>query len=181
MSSQEQLRAISLIIVLAALGGISSVLVGYAGRLLGTIPVFSFVGGQLISGLHVLWLVLAAVMVRKPGAAIVTGAIKGLIEVSLFSHLGIFSFVVALLEGVIVDLVFIFFKKKSATSILLAGGFASASNLIVVHWFFLPSLTFLVYFAAYLASFLSGVIFGGYLAIQILRIIPTNLTSLRED
>jgi ABC-type thiamin/hydroxymethylpyrimidine transport system permease subunit len=163
------------LIVLSSLGGSTSVLVGYASQLLSSITLFPFVTPQLLSGLHVFWLTLAGLLVEKRGSATMTGALKGLIEASFFSHIGAFSFAVSLLEGAAVDLVFAVLKKKHKASIYLAGGLSSASNLIIVQFFFLPPLPILVYALAYSAAFLSGLVFGGYLTRQVLKIIPADL------
>jgi len=153
------------------------VLVGYAGQLLSLVALFPFVTPQLLSGLHVFWLILAAVMVPKRGSATVTGALKGLIEASLFSHLGLFSFVVSLVEGAVADVVFIFLKREHKTAVYIAGGLSSASNLLIVQLFFLPPLPILIYVLAYLAAFLSGLVFGGYLATKVLELIPANFKA----
>jgi ABC-type thiamin/hydroxymethylpyrimidine transport system permease subunit len=151
------------------------VLVGYAGQLLSSITVFPFVTPQFLSGLHVFWLILAAMMVPMHGSATAAGASKGLIEASLFSHLGVFSFAVSLTEGVVVDFVFVLLKKNHAFSVYAAGGLSSASNLLIVQLFFLPSLPILIYVSAYFAAFLSGLLFGGYLTTKVLKVIPANL------
>lgn len=164
-----------MLIVLSSLGGSTSVLVGYASQLLSSITLFPFVTPQLLAGLHVFWLTLAGLLVEKRGSATMTGALKGLIEASFFSHLGVFSFAVSLFEGAVVDVVLAVFKKKHKAAIYLAGGLSSASNLIIVQFVFLPSLPLPVYGMAYSAAFLSGLVFGGYLTRQVLKIIPADL------
>ena len=172
-------KNLAVILIFSALGSVSSVLVGYAGSLLSTLTIFSFVVPQLLSGLHVFWLVLTALMVPTRGSATVTGALKGLIEVSLFSHLGIFSFAVSLTEGIVVDLVFAIIKKRHKLSVYVAGGLSSASNLIIIQVFFLPAQPTLIYASAYFAAFLSGLIFGGYLTTKAQKTIPANLQTTK--
>lgn len=157
-----------------------SVLVGYAGQLLSSITLFPFVTPQLLAGLHVLWLTTAALLVNKKGTATATGALKGLVEASLFSHLGVFSFAVSLLEGAVVDFVFALLKKNRTFSVYIAGGLSSASNLLIVQLFFLPPLPILIYALAYFAAFLSGLLFGGYLTIKVLKVIPANLQNTTQ-
>jgi ABC-type thiamin/hydroxymethylpyrimidine transport system permease subunit len=159
------------------MGGLTSVFVGYAGQLLSAITLFPFVTSQLLSGLHVFWLILAAAMVSTRGSAAVTGALKGLIEASLFSHLGLFSFLVSLLEGAVADTVFAFLKRKHEITVYFAGGLSSASNLLIVHLFFFPPLSIPIYVLAYFAAFLSGLPFGGYLTTKVLRVILANLQT----
>jgi ABC-type thiamin/hydroxymethylpyrimidine transport system permease subunit len=118
---------------------------------------------------------LAAMMVPMRGSATVAGALKGLIEVSLFSHLGLFSFAVSFLEGVVADVVLALLRRNWAFSVYVAGGLSSASNLLIVQLFFLPSLPILIYALAYFAAFLSGLVFGGYLTTKVLKVVPANL------
>jgi len=172
-------KNLAVILIFSALGSVSSVLVGYAGRLLATFTMFSFVVPQLLSGLHVFWLVLTALMVPTRGSATVTGALKGLIEISLFSHLGIFSFAVSLTEGIVVDLVFAIIKKRHKLSVYVAGGLSSASNIIIIQVFFLPAQPTLIYASAYFAALLSGLLFGGYLTTKVQKTIPVNLQTTK--
>ncbi len=177
---RNNLRDLAALLVLSSLGGSTSVLVGYAGQLLSSVTLFSFAAPQLLSGFHVFWLILAAMMVPMLGSATVAGALKGLIEASLFSHLGPFSFVVSLLEGAVADLVFALLKREHKATVYFAGGLSSASNLLVVQLFFLPSLPLMVYALAYSVSFLSGLLFGGYLSMQVLKAIPANLRAVND-
>jgi ABC-type thiamin/hydroxymethylpyrimidine transport system permease subunit len=170
-----RVKSLAVLLLFSAVGGVNSVLVGYAGSLLSALTASSFVVPQLLSGLHVFWLVLLALLVPTRGSATAAGALKGLVEASLFSHLGIFSFAVSLIEGAVVDLVFALLKKNSTFSVYVAGGLSSASNLLIVQLFFLPSLPILVYVSVYFAAFLSGLLFGGYLTTKVLKVIPTNL------
>jgi energy-coupling factor transport system substrate-specific component len=170
-------KNLAFIVIFSAVGSVSSLLVGYAGRLLSTFASFSIVVPQLLSGLHVFWLVLIALIVPVRGSATTAGALKGLIETSLFSHLGVFSFAVSLIEGVVVDLVFALLRKNRTLSVYVAGGLSSASNLIIVQLFILPAPPLLIYASAYFAAFLSGLLFGGYLATKVLKVIPANLQT----
>lgn len=180
MESRNRLKELPIILVLGALGGLTSIFVGYASRLLSSLAVFSFVVPQLLAGFHVFWLVLAAIIVNMKGSATMTGALKGLIEASLFSHIGIFSFLVSFIEGFFVDFILTILKKNKAISVYLAGGFSSASNLLVIQLFFLPPLPTLVYAAAYFVSFLSGLVFGSYLATRVFKALPPNLQIPRQ-
>jgi energy-coupling factor transport system substrate-specific component len=67
-------RSLAVILIFSALGSVNSVLVGYAGRLLSMLTTFSFIVPQLLSGLHVFWLVLVALLVRTRGSATIAGA-----------------------------------------------------------------------------------------------------------
>ena len=172
MERGNRLRGLSIILVLSALGGLNSIFVGYAGRLVSSLGLSFFAAPQLLAGFHVFWLVLAAMLVNMKGSATTTGALKGLIEAALFSHIGIFSFIVSFTEGFFVDVLLAVFKRRNAVSVYLAGGFSSASNLLVIQLFFLPPLPTLVVASAYFASFLSGLVFGSYLATRVFRGLP---------
>jgi hypothetical protein len=81
------------------------------------------------------------------------------------------------LEGVVADVVLALLRRNRAFSVYVAGGLSSASNLLVVQLFFLPSLPILICALAYFAAFLSGLVFGGYLTIKVLKVIPSNLQN----
>ncbi len=161
------LRNLLLLTILATLGACFSVPIGYAGGFLNSLAVFPLALPQLLSGLHVLWIMLARLLVPQRGSAVFVGGLKGLVESSLFSHLGVFAFVVSLLEGVIVEMVLVFSKRGSTLTTYAAGGLSSASNLLVVQFLFLPALSLAVYVLGYFAAFVSGVVFAGYLGTRV--------------
>lgn len=164
---------LSFIIILSALGGAVSVPIGRIGDLLKTIPGIPFGSSQALSGLHVIWLVLAAGLVKKTGSGTMTGVLKGLIELCLFSFHGIFVLLISTVEGLIVDAVFIFARRNNTPSICLAGGLSSASNVAVLQLILLPRLPAAILAFMYLTSFISGVAFGGYLSKRILDVART--------
>lgn len=63
----SRLRSFLLLVFLGALGALVSVPVGYAGSVLNALALFPLVVPQLLSGLHVFWLVLVALMVPQRG------------------------------------------------------------------------------------------------------------------
>ena len=166
-------RELSLIIIFSALGGAVSVPIGYAGNFLKTVPGIPFGSSQALSGLHVLWIVLAAVMVRKTGSGTMTGFLKGLVELFLFSYHGIFVLLISSVEGIIVDIVLIIARRTDTPSICLAGGLSSASNVSVIQFILVPSLPMPILAFMYLTSFLSGLVFSGYISKRILDITGT--------
>lgn len=169
-------RELSLIVILSALGGMSSVPIGHLGNLLKTVPGAPLGSSQALSGLHVLWIVLAAMLVRRRGSGAMTGVVKGLVEASLLSFHGIFVILIASLQGVIVDLVFIAFRRVNTRSICLAGGLSSASNVIVVQFILVPGLPIPVLAFMYLASFISGALLAGYLCKRVLDVFSSDLS-----
>ena len=149
-----------------------SVPIGHAGNLLKAVPGLPVGSSQARSGLHVLWLVLAAALVRKPGAGTMTGILKGLVEMSLFSYHGVIVLLMSALEGFMVDLVLTLIRRIDTRSICLAGGLSSASNVAVTQFLIVPHLPKAVFAFMYLTSFISGLLFAGYLGRRVLDIIP---------
>ena len=129
--------------------------------------------GQLLAGLHVFWLVLVAAVVKNRGAATVSGALIGVIGMVLPNHLGLIVFFMALLEGVVVDLALLPFKRITQPAALFAAGLSSASNVLVLQAFqvFPVSFPLGVLAAMYGASFFSGLMFGGYLSVRSLEVL----------
>jgi len=167
-----------ILILLSALGGFTSVLVGYAGNFLSLIPLATSISGQLLSGFHVYWLILSVYILRRTGSATATGALKGLIEMMLFSHLGILVLLISFVEGLVVDLAFFWFRKTGFLSFCVAGGFSAASNVVLLQFFLIPSLPLAMYVAMYLVSFFSGVLMGGFLALKTTKSLRGFLPSL---
>ncbi len=170
-------RNISIIIILSVLGGIFSVPVGYAGRLLSAAPFLSFILSQFLSGLHIFWLIMAVLLTRRESSALVSGALKGIIEVSLSSHLGFFAFLISFVEGIVAFIALLAFKKVKYASVYLASGFSSASNVIVLQLILIPALPTFVYVFMYLVSFISGLLFGGFFCSQIRCILPNEFSA----
>ncbi len=165
-------KNLCIIVVLSALGGAVSIPVGYAGSFLSAILLFPLAAPQLLAGVHVFWLILAALLVPKTGAATFAGACKGLIEAAFFSHLGAIAFVLSFVEGLAVDCVLMLIRKEGRIPILIAGGFSSASNLLVLQLLLLPTLPLEAVGLAYSAAFMSGVVFGSLLSIKVSGAVP---------
>ena len=125
-------RELSLIIILSALGGAVSVPIGYAGNLLKSVPILPLGTPQLLSGIHVLWVILAALLIKKPGTATLTRAVKGLVELFLFSFHGIQVLFISLIEGIIADKILRALGQDSPMKVGVAGGFASSSIVLVI-------------------------------------------------
>lgn len=172
--NMRSLNKIMLIAMLSSAGGASSFLVSRGATLLSLIPFTYPVASQFLSGLHVTWLILAAVLVRSKGSVIGTGLLKGLIEMLLGGN-NVFALLLSFTEGLVAETVFATFQNTRTVSVYLAGGLSSASNLIIVTLFFLPQLPFWVYAAMFVASFASGLLFAGYLSSQICKVLPASL------
>ena len=72
-------RDLLVMAALASLGGIAGTYINALGDAVQS--VLGFAGTtQWAAGLHVLWLVLAAGIVKKPGTGTITGVLKGFVE-----------------------------------------------------------------------------------------------------
>ncbi|MEM3403402.1 MAG: ECF transporter S component [Nitrososphaeria archaeon] len=177
MNVHSRSKILSLTVILGAIGGVVSVPIGYAGRMLSIVPGFSLFLSQALSGFHVFWLVLAAALIKKPCIGITVGALKGLVELSLGSHLGLIALIISLVEGFFVDITLLILGGNRVLYTYLAGGFSSASNVIVLRMFLLTTLPIVFILVMSIVSFISGLVFGGYLSSQSIRIL---LAKLRE-
>ena len=170
-------RELSMIAILSALGGAFSILLGYAGNFLTSIPLLPFGSTQFFSGLHVFWIVLASVMVNKKGVGTLTGVLKGLVESALVSFHGFIALPISALEGAVLDLCLMIFGRDKTVSICLAAGFSSASNVLILQALVLPKsfapfLTFM-----YLASFISGFTWAGLLLKRIVDLVKKHASA----
>ncbi len=164
-------RDLLLMAALAALGGISSTYINFIGDFFQSF--LGFAGTtQWAAGLHVLWLILAVGLTKKTGAGTITGLIKGGIELFSGNTHGLLVLLVDLAAGILVDLGLLPFRKKDHwITYALAGGLASASNVLVFQLFAaVPAdiLTYGLIVLIALVAFISGVIFAGILGAGLL-------------
>jgi energy-coupling factor transport system substrate-specific component len=165
------LHELLIMVVLAALGGTTSSLVSWAGRAIHVTGLPC--GGQFLAGAHVLWLVLAVGLVRRPGAATVTGLLKGAVEIYSGNPHGPAVLAFSLVAGVCVDAVFVLLGRRPHPVVLsLAGGVAAASNVLVGNLAAsVPDTAFasIVLLALASVAFASGAVLGGLLGHALLR------------
>jgi len=170
-------RDLLLMASLAALGGIASTYINLVGDFFQSL--LGFAGTtQWAAGLHVLWLILAVGLVRKPGAGTVTGLLKGAVELFTGNTHGLLVVLVDVVAGVLVDLGLLpFGRRKGWLGYAAAGGLASASNVLVFQLFAaVPAdiLTYGVIGLVALAAFLSGVLFAGLLGKSLLNVLRSS-------
>lgn len=132
----------------------------YAGNLLNTVPLLPFGSPQILSGVHVLWLLLVRLITRRTGAATFAGAVKGLVELSLFSFHGVQVLPISIVEGIILDMILSVPGNTSTVKVAVAGGLSASSNVLVLWLFLLQALSPLVIVFMWLLSLISGVIVG---------------------
>ena len=102
------LHELLMMAALAALGGVTSSVVSLVRAAVHTLIVLPG-GMQYLAGIHVLWLVLAIGLVRKPGAATVTALLKGSVELLSGNPHGLLVLLYSFFGGIAVDVVWVFF------------------------------------------------------------------------
>ena len=162
--SRFDLRDLVLIALLSAVGGVLSTYVGYLGNLINRLFGVPFGAGQLIAGVHVLWPLLARVMIRRFGSGTMTGLIKGLVEFLSGGTHGVVIVLISAIEGLFVDVGMSMSSRRSLGVMMLTGAVASATNVFVFQAIYFANIpvTWLLGMAA--LSCVSGAFFGGYLA-----------------
>ena len=170
-------RDLLLMAALAALGGLASTYINLVGDFFQSL--LGFAGTtQWAAGLHVLWLILAAGLVQKPGAATVTGILKGGVELFSGNTHGLLVVLVDVTAGMLVDLGLLPFRRRESwIAYAVAGGLASASNVFVFQLFAaVPAdiLTYGVIGLIALVAFISGVLFAGLLGKSLLNVLRTS-------
>jgi ABC-type thiamin/hydroxymethylpyrimidine transport system permease subunit len=164
-------RDLLIVAVLSGIGGVMSTYVGYLGNLLNRVFGVPFGAGQFVSGLHVFWIILAAGIVRRPGAATATGLLKGVVELLTGSTHGLVIVLVSLVQGLLVDLVLLLLRRHNLWSYALAGGVAAASNVFVfqILYFSGAPLAYILFISG--LAFISGILFAGFFGRNVLEVI----------
>ncbi len=173
MRHRLDIRDLVLIALLSAAGGVLSTYVGYLGNLVNRLFGVPFGAGQLISGLHIVWPLLARGLVGRFGSGTLTGLTKGVVELFTGGTHGVVIVLVSGIEGLFIDFGLGLSRRRSLAITMLAGALASASNVVVFQ---------AVYFSGVAAGFLwlmmglafvSGAVFGGYVAWDLERLLVT--------
>ena len=164
-------RDLMMMAALAALGGVAGTYINFIGDFFQSL--LGFAGTtQWAAGLHIIWIMLAAALVGKPGAATATGILKGFTEFLSGNTHGLLVLIVDILAGLIVDLVLLPRRDKQPGLLFyLAAGLSSASNIFVFQFFASIPEDILTFFSILLTSsvaFTSGIVFGGLLVRSLL-------------
>lgn len=157
-------RDLLIMAVLAALGGVTSTYVNALGDAVQA--ALGFPGGtQWAAGLHVIWIVLAMGILRKPGTGIFMGILKGTVELLSGNSHGVIILLVNLAAGLLVDFGFLFFNyKQNLLPYLFAGSLATASNVLVFQIFATIPMNILgmtAILVLFLLALVSGLVFAG--------------------
>jgi len=165
-------RDLLVVAVLAALGGVTST---YVNTISDAVHAALGMPGasQWAAGLHVLWIVLSVGILRKLGVGTITGVLKGVVELMSGNSHGVIILLVNLVAGLLIDFgFFIFNKKRNLPPYLVAGGLATASNVLVFQIFAtLPQniLGLTAISILFFVALASGMVFAGVLPYLLLN------------
>ncbi len=152
-----------IIALLSSLGGVMSAFVGYLASLINIAVGVPFGAGQLITGLHVFWLVLILGITKKSGTATIGGLLKGAVELFAGSSHGIVIVLVSLIEGIVLDFVLLADKEKSSYFMFYIGAaLSSMANVFVFQAIYMNNVPLAYIMVMASLAFASGTIFGGY-------------------
>ena len=164
------------LVTIALLGGLGAALstyVGYMARAFGSAIGLPF-GGQMLTGLHVFWLILALALVDRKGAGLLTAILDNAVQFMMGSHLGVFVLPVGLLQGIFAELGYWPLKRYSRwLAFMVAGGASAWSNLLVIHFAFNMFGTRSLFRIVSVCAFASGVVFAGLLALAVVKILSS--------
>jgi len=176
------LRELVLVALLAAVGGVLSAYIGYLGNLINRLFGVPFGAGQLIAGLHVLWLLLARILTRRFGSATLTGITKGIVELLSGGTHGMVIVLISFVEGLLVDVGMGVSKRLSLPLTMIIGAVATASNVLLFQaiYFSGVSMWFILFMVTLSAT--SGAFFGGYMSWDIYRMLVRSrvVSSFRD-
>jgi energy-coupling factor transport system permease protein len=155
-------------IVVAAVIGVAGGVVYWAWNLIYNVPAHGLEvllpGAQALT--YGIWLiagVLAALIIRKPGAAVFAELVAATVEALVGNQWGPLTIVYGLVEGIGAELVFALFLYASwrVGTAILAGAVAGVGGAILDLLFYYPNYTSLV-MTVYVACFaFSGAVLGG--------------------
>lgn len=164
-------RDLLVIAILSGIGGVLSTYIGYLANLLNRIFGVPFGAGQFVAGLHVFWIILAAGLVRKPGAATAAGLLKGVVEMLTGSTHGIVIVLISLVQGLVVDLVLWIMRRHTLVSYNIAGGLSTASNVFVFQLLYFSGvpISYILFIGG--LAFISGCLLAGSFGHSVLDLI----------
>ncbi len=162
-------RDLLVIAVLAALGGVMSAYVGYLANMVNHLVGVPYGAGQIMGGLHILWMVLIMAITGKKGSGVLGGLVKGFVEFASGSPHGIFIIFLSLVEGLFAELGYWPFRRFGKLRYMTSGGIGAFASVFIAQSLFMinPDLyqgfaSFYVFLAVSLLAGISGVVFGGF-------------------
>jgi len=171
-------RQLSMIIIFSSLGAVLSVPIGYAGNYMKAVPVLPLGIGQALSGLHLVTVVLASLLVPRRGTAVVTATLKGLLEAVLFSFHGLPVILISSAQGLVIDTALSLAGYDSTLALCLGCGLASASNVAFLQYVLLMPFLPEVFTFMYVVAFISGAALGGLLSLKLYHMVGSRVSAL---
>ena len=159
-------RDILLIAVLAAIGGVAKVFTAQGYVLMAA---FGPYGSAIWSALFFIWPIIAAFVIRKPGAATISMLLGGVIELLAGSPIGVIVLYSNLVEGLAADIGFLIWRylKFGILQHMVAGLLEPIGGFFITYFFFsFPTLGIGAFLLFVIVSLIGGVL-GGLLAYAI--------------
>ena len=162
--------------ILGVMGGFISGLIPFSLLVKTWYP---FVGGtQLVSGHHLLWMIVAYGLTKKKMIIFISATIKGLIEFLLGSQWGALEIFISLYEGLFLFLGILIIQlireENTFVGWGLAGGIGNAAQ-VPLFWIVMTGKYFIIdhtlFWMALMFGFLSGVVITGLLG----KLITNNI------
>jgi ABC-type thiamin/hydroxymethylpyrimidine transport system permease subunit len=170
-----------MIAVLCCLGAVMSTYVGYIGKAFASMTGIPY-GGQLLSGLHIFWIILILALVNKKGAGLLAGVLDNVVQFLLGSHLGFWVLPVGIMEGLFAEIGFWPLKKYShVLALVVAGALSSWSNLLISQFAFNSFGGITVFGIISVYALISGAIFGGCLTYAIYKILQSAGIIVKKE
>lgn len=173
-----------IIALFSSVGGIMSPYINYLASVVNVLLGVPFGPGQILSGLHIFWIIFGYLLTGKTGTPTIIGIVKGFVELFTGSPKGLLILPISILQGLVFDIgMFAMLNFSHDFSIILSSGLSSVSNIILQQILFfnneVPLELILIYSSI---SIISGFILGGWLAIQLFdNFKETQLLSWRNN
>ncbi len=155
-------RDLLTIAILASLGGVLSTYVGYVANVINHLVGVPYGAGQVVAGLHILWMVLILAITGKKGSGALGGFLKGFVELVSGSRLGVYVVFFSLLEGVFAELGFWPFKKYRNLSYVVSGALGSFAYVVGQQLVNQVYDNVFLFGAVGVLAIVSGAVFAGY-------------------
>ncbi len=172
-------RDILIIAVLAAIGGVAKIFIAQGFVL---VAAFGPYGSAIWSALFFIWPIIAAFIVRKPGAATISMVLGGVIELLAGSPIGVIVLYSNLVEGLAADIGFLFWKylKYGFWQHVVAGLLQPIGGLFITYYFFGFDYLGATPFIAFVLVSLVGGVIGGLIAYGIDKALEASGVVVEE-
>lgn len=155
-------RDLLTIAILASLGGVMSTYVGYVANTINHLVGVPYGAGQVVAGLHILWIMLIMAITGKKGSGALGGLLKGFVEFISGSRLGLFVVAFSLIEGIFTEIGYWPFKKYKNFSYVMGGGMGAFAYVLTQQLLNQVYDNIFLFSAVSILAFASGAVFAGY-------------------